>query len=93
MIYDDKGNVRLTRSELNDLRTAAAKQGEVILDERKMTREEHLEALAAGTPLEIIEDALEFFQTGSSPLTREGGAERAVVTQKSYAEKTSGSDD
>lgn len=68
MIRDNKGNVRLTKSELNKLRQENAKQGEVLGSIK--TDDDLLAAALNGLPNEIINDMLEFFETGSSPMTR-----------------------
>jgi hypothetical protein len=75
MIYDGKGNVRLTKSELNKLRKYNAQQGHVLPAIK--TNEDLLQATISGLPPEIINDMLEFFETGSSPLTRKGLEEKA----------------
>jgi hypothetical protein len=78
MIYDSKGNVRLTKSELNTLRKHNAQQGNVVGTIK--TPADLLEASISGLPDEIMNDMLEFFETGSSPLTDEGLSERAEAT-------------
>jgi hypothetical protein len=75
MIRDSKGNVRLTKSELNKLRRENAKNGEVLGIVK--TDQDLLAAALNGLPNEIINDMLEFFETGSSPLVRKGIDERA----------------
>lgn len=81
MIYDKNGRVHLTQSEFNKLRACNAQQGEVLRDTRVMTQQEYLTSLLNGTPLEILEDMIEFFEKGSSPLTRRGDAERAAAEE------------
>jgi len=68
MIRDRNGNIRLTKSERNKLRQANAKNGEVLGNIK--TDQDLLAAAINGLPNEIINDMLEFFETGSSPLTR-----------------------
>jgi hypothetical protein len=75
MILDDKGNVRLTKSELNKLRQENAKNGEVLGSIK--TDQDLLAAALSGLPNDILNDMLEFFETGSSPLTSEGRTERS----------------
>jgi hypothetical protein len=82
MIRDSNGNVRLTKSEHNKLRKYNAQNG-IALGEVK-TDEEYREAVYNGLPPEIVDDMLEFFETGNSPLTRKGIAEREL-TQASNA--------
>lgn len=76
MIYDSKGRVRLTRSKLNMLRKHNAQQGRVLGPIN--TVEDHQEAVIDGLPDDIIDDMLEFFETGDSPLQRQGRLERAA---------------
>jgi hypothetical protein len=81
MIRDSKCNVRLTKSELNKLRQENAKQGEVLGTIK--TDQDLLAAALNGLPNEIVNDMLEFFETGSSPLTCKGIAEREGRSKES----------
>jgi hypothetical protein len=74
MIRDSRGNVRLTKSEHNKLRQENAKNGVVIGNIK--TDGDLLDAAICGLPNEIVDDMLQFFETGSSPLTRKGTVER-----------------
>ena len=62
--------VRLTRHELAIRRAGAARNGHVVND--ITTRDALLEATLAALRPELQADMLEFFETGSSPLTRQG---------------------
>ena len=77
MIRDGKGKVRLTKSEFNSLRAENAKNGVVIGEIR--TDEDLLTASINGLPDHLLNDMLEFFETGGSPLTRQGRNERSNV--------------
>ncbi|MGI9301342.1 MAG: hypothetical protein ACR2RB_01345 [Gammaproteobacteria bacterium] len=68
MIKDDKNRVRLTRDELNTLRTANARNGNVVND--VSTTDELMSAAIGAQRPSIQSDLLEFLETGSSPLTR-----------------------
>ena len=75
MIRDSKGKIRLTKSEINTLRKENAKHGVVLGDIK--TDEDLLAAAINGLPDEIVNDMLEFFETGQSPLTRGNLGERS----------------
>lgn len=76
MIFDHRGRLRLTRSHLNRLRKHNAQQGFVVNDIHSMS--EYGQALVNGLPDHIVEDMLQFFETGDSPLIRQGARERGV---------------
>lgn len=58
MIFEDDSRVRLTRSELNALRRANAKNGLTL--GKVVTARELLEAVVNGLPQERAEDLLAF---------------------------------
>lgn len=75
-------SLRLTATELAALRTKAAQNGYVV--DRVTNDAEHFEALVvAANPrsLGILDDLLEFLETGSSPLTR-GETDFATLCDK-----------
>lgn len=67
MIRDGK-KVRLTRGELNELRTENARNGNVVNEVADTTA--YLEAAIGALKPDTQADLLEFLETGSSPLTR-----------------------
>lgn len=68
MIKDSNNRVRLTTSELNALRTANAKNGNVVNDVK--TTDDLITAAVGAQRQEIQDDLMEFLESGSSPLTR-----------------------
>jgi hypothetical protein len=68
MIRDGKGGIKLTKSELNRLRMWNAQNGFVVGD--ITTEDEYHRAVIHGLPPHIIDDMLEYFETGSSPMTK-----------------------
>lgn len=74
MIFERNGRVRLTPSELNRLRKLNARNGEAVNNIK--TCDELLAATLGGLSSELAADIFEFLETGSSPLTRKGRAER-----------------
>lgn len=72
--YLDKDRVRLTKGEINALRSAAARQGFAI--NNVTTDSELLEAVICGLDADVAEDMLQFLETGTSPMYEEGQAER-----------------
>ena len=68
MIKDSKNRIRLTPAELNGLRSANARNGNVV--NVVETTEELLTAAVGAQRPEIQDDLLAFLETGSSPLTR-----------------------
>jgi hypothetical protein len=74
MIRDRNGNVRLTKSELNTLSQENAKNGNVL--GKIASDSDLLEAAIGGLPDEIVNDMLEFFETGRSKLTNGGTMEK-----------------
>lgn len=73
-IYLDNDRVRLTKTEQNDLRSAAARQGFAI--NKITTGSELLEAAVCGLDDDLAADMLQFLETGTSPLFEQGKAER-----------------
>lgn len=71
MIFADHNTVRLTATELNDLRQANAKNGFAV--NRIVTRDDLLEAVLGGLSLELQNDLMDFLETGNSPLTSGSG--------------------
>jgi len=74
VIYDSKGKVRLTRSEENTLRKYNALNGDVLGPIE--TSDDYRMAVIGGLPSELVDDMIAFLETGTSPLHRQGLAER-----------------
>ena len=68
MFFLSNDRIRLTASELNDIRSANARQGQVV--DQIRTRGELLAAVIGGLSPELVVDLLQFMQTGSSCLTQ-----------------------
>ena len=81
MFLLSNGRIRLTAAELNSIRSANARQGQVV--DQIRTRDELLAAIVGGLSPELVVDLLEFMRTGGSRLTQHdatppnlGGPER-----------------
>jgi hypothetical protein len=64
MFFLPNGRIRLTASELNGIRSANARQGQVV--DQIRTRDEVLAAVIGGLSPELVVDLLQFIRTGSS---------------------------
>jgi hypothetical protein len=73
MIFLDDEMVRLTASELNELRQTNAKNGFSV--NRVTSRDDLWAAILGGLNPELQNDLMEFFETGSSPFTQELSAD------------------
>jgi hypothetical protein len=73
-IYLDKDHVRLTKGEVNALRSAAARQGIAI--NNITTGSELLEAVICSLDTDVAEDMLQFLETGTSPMYEAGQTEQ-----------------
>ena len=68
MLVDPKtGAVKLTASELNELRQAAARNGHVV--NRVSNTTEFLEAAVEGLTPSLVQDLLDYLETGQSRFT------------------------